>query len=127
MNNSRWIILIVAVVVLAGAWFYFMNGNTASTSTESQGAAVANTDSKNINLASNPAVVVKGGKASLVWSTIGFETCSISGATLDSSKALVPVKGSRSTEALTASSAYTLSCQHKDGTVESKTINVIVR
>ncbi|MSR70773.1 hypothetical protein EXS62_01920 [Candidatus Kaiserbacteria bacterium] len=129
MKNTRTVVLILVVIAVAVGVVWYMNKDTAVAPTSDQagqGAAVANSNSKNITIATNPAVVAKGGRAQLVWSTVGFNTCSINGPTLDS-KVISPVQGSIDTGVLSATSNYTLSCQTKAGKVESKTISVIVR
>lgn len=121
MNKTFWIVVAVVGIAVAG-YFAYQQGMFGGV----ESAAVAN--SQNINLSANPAVVVRGGKAELVWSTIGFESCAMKGPTLDVTKvSVLPTKGTLSTEALSGKSVYTLTCKHRDGTVESKSLAVTVR
>jgi hypothetical protein len=92
----------------------FINGDTQNS------AAVAKTDQTILAINASPSLVESGGSATLVWSTVGFQSCSLTGPGISSTQR----KGTLSTGSLTTASTYIITCMTKAGVSASQSVTV---
>ncbi len=106
-------------LVVMGVLF-INDGTFSSLVSGDNSAAAANSSQTVLAINASPTLVISGGVSTLVWSTIGFQSCSLTGPGMVGSG----LKGNRPTGPITTPSTYVITCMTKAGASASQSVTV---